>query len=297
MIFYLVYRFGYFLANNLPLNVSYRIASFIADVWRKASPKDKNAVVENLRIVFGKEAEGRKLDALSDEVFRNFGKYLVEFFRLPKVDRDYIARYVKIEGLENVDKALSGGKGVITLSAHIGNWELGGFILSLMRQPMAAVVLTHKNRRINEFFNRQRILGNVKPIEFGLALRGCYEILKKNGILALLGDRDFSTNGVYAEFFGRKAIIPPGPAALSQRLGSAIVPSFMIREEDDTFRLIFEDPIFPDPDKTEEEEMERLAARYISSIEDKIRKYPSQWYVFKNMWNDSEKNLCPNPIV
>jgi KDO2-lipid IV(A) lauroyltransferase len=297
MILYALYRIGYFLANALPIRVSYAVASGLADMMYLVSAKDRDAFMENLKVVLGPSADERRLKAITREVFRNFANYLVEFFRFAKVDDDYIKKNVMITGLENIDRALAMGKGVIILSAHIGNWELGGFILSLLRQPMAAVALRHQDKRINDFFTRQRLRGALIPIEIGITLRECYRVLRANGLLALLGDRDFSTNGLKAEFFGRPTMVPKGPAVLSHRLGSAIVPSFMTRESDDNFRLAFGEPIFPPKGPDKEEAIREIAARYLPVIEDYIKRYPEQWYVFRKVWNDDGRDLRPDTII
>lgn len=299
MTFYLLYKIGCFLSVALPLKISYAVACAIADMYYRVSRKDRNAILKNLDVILGDEAaDPGKAEGIAREVFRNFAKYLVDFFRFSKIDLEYIKEFVKIEGLDNIDKARSKGKGVIALSAHIGNWELGGFVLPMIGYPTSAVVLTHQNKLINDFFTRQRSLSKLKPIEIGPSLRSCYRALKSNCLLALLGDRDFSKNGMYIDFFGKKALIPKGPSVLSYRIGSAIVPCFMIREADDTFRFIFEEPIFPDPDMDEEKAVRELTRKYLSAIERCIKKYPAQWYVFREVWNNNgDKNLRSDTIV
>ena len=162
---------------------------------------------------------------------------------------------------------------------------------------MNAVVLAHQNKMINDFFTRQRMRGKVKPIEVGISLRSCYSALKANGLLALLGDRDFSKNGMEMDFFGKSALLPKGPSAFSCRMGSSIVPTFLIREDDDTFRLIMEEPIFPDADADEDEAIKNLTRRYLPVLEAYIKKYPTQWYVFKEMWGENAKSLCPDTVI
>jgi len=298
MLFYLAYLIGHFLAMALPLEASYAVAAAIADILYLLSGRDRGAVIKNLKIVSGGRLSDRELTRIAQGVFRNFAKYLVDFFRFSVIDEEYIKRFVKIEGLENVDKARSAGKGVILLSAHIGNWELGGFVLSLLRQPLKAVVLRHENKKVNAFFRKQRTLSNMQPVETGITLRACYDVLKNNGLLAVLGDRDFSKNkkGLLIEFFGHPTLVPKGAAVLSRRLGSAIVPCFMIRQEDDTFRFFFGEPIYPDMKREEKVEIKSLAARYTAVIESYVKRYPSQWYMFREVWNGGQ-DLGPDTIV
>jgi len=297
MMFYLLYRIGYFFAMNLPIKISYTAACAVADIWCRFSSADRNAVMANLNVITANGSDPKTIKRMTRDVFRNFAKYLVDFFRFQKIDPDYIKSHISIEGLEKLDKALAKGKGVVALSAHIGNWELGGVILASMRQPMKAVALPHKNKRVNDFFTKQRMTGNMVPIGTNSSLRSCYDLLKTGGILALLGDRDFSKNGVFVEFFGKPALMPKGPAAFGIRLGSEIVPVFMIRTHDDMFRLIFESPVpkpsFGDDDRDTDE----LLKRCVAVIERYVKEYPTQWYMFKKMWNGDEKSVHTHTVI
>jgi len=296
MILYILYRLGVFLAMSLPLRFSYGTAAALADIVYVILKKDRNIVIGNMNIVMGLSANNATSPKAARYVFRNFAKYLVDFFRFAKIDNEYIKKYVKIVGLENLNEAISRGKGTIALSAHIGNWELGAAILSLAGYPINAVVLTHRNKRINDFFRRQRLVGNVVPIEIGMALKECFRVLKSNGLLALLGDRDFTKNGIKTEFFGITTLIPRGPSVFSYRIGSTIVPTFMVRNEDDTFTLFLDRPIYPDVSLDEERAVKYLTEECVRVIESYIRRYPSQWYAFKDVWSNNEI-LRPDTIV
>jgi len=270
---------------SLSVKSAYGVACAIADIWCLVSTADRRAVRCNLERITGLKDQG-ELKRMTRQVFRNFAKYLVDFFRSSKIDDEYIKRFVKVEGLDNLDEALSKGKGVILLSAHIGNWELGALVLSRLRQPVMAVALTHGDKRINDFFTRQRVAGKVKPVKIGISLRSCYEELKNNGLVALLGDRDFSKNGIYMDFFGRPSLIPKGPAVLSERLQAEIVPTFMVREKDDTFRFIFEPSLKRPSGIGEDDRLKEIMKGYVSVIERYVKMYPTQWYMFKREWSE-----------
>jgi len=298
MILYILYRIGLFLTLTLPIRVSYASACVLADIFYYGFPRDRRAVINNLTTVIGPSADDRTIARMAKDVFRNFAKYLVDFFRSQKIDKDYLKRNVKIEGSGNIDDALAMGKGVIALSAHIGNWELGAFVTAMIGYPINAVVLTHKNKRINDFFTRQRLMGNMKPIEMGASLKSCYRALGNNELVALLGDRDFTKNGISVDFFGKKTIMPKGPATFSYRLGSPIVPIFLVREPDNTFRYFVEKPIMCAPGLDEETTVKELTTRCSSVIEACVKKYPAQWFVFRNIWNiDDKESLRPDTII
>ncbi|MFH1189419.1 MAG: lysophospholipid acyltransferase family protein [Candidatus Omnitrophota bacterium] len=298
MIMYILYKIGIFMALILPKRVSYAAACALADVFYHVSPRDREAVAGNLARVFGTSDGDKDTRLPAREVFRNFAKYLVDFFMSSRMDADYLKRNVKVEGTRYIDEALSAGRGAILLSAHIGNWELGAAVTSMLGYPISAVVLTHKNKRINDFFTHQRRMGNVKPIEMGASLKACYKALRNNELLALLGDRDFNKSGIPVDFFGKTAMIPKGPATLSYRLGAPIVPVFLVREPDDTFRFFIEKPIAYSAGPDEEAAVRELTVKCTRTIELWIGRYPTQWFVFRNIWNiDDKEHKRPDTII
>ena len=285
MMLYAFYRIAVVIALFLPLRTSYAIATGCAFLFYKISPKDRRAVINNLKVVTGGSADEKTIDAMAREVFKNFAKYLIDFFRAQKIDEEFIRANVKIVGLHNMEKARAMGKGVIALSAHVGNWELGGAALATIGYPISAVVLTHKNKLINDFFTHQRLNGNMRPIEMGASLKACYRALKNNEVLALLGDRDFTGTGLQVDFFGHPAMMPKGPALFSYRLGAPIVPVFMVRESDDSFTFFMKEPILCDTTSDEKTAVREVTVKCSKAIEECIKRYPAQWYAFREIWD------------
>ncbi|MCX5697842.1 MAG: lysophospholipid acyltransferase family protein [Candidatus Omnitrophica bacterium] len=283
MLNYIFYRIGQFLALRLPLGLSYRVAILISDLHNIFSFKDRRAVRANLKTIFP-EKSPKEIRRIRRRISINFAKYLVDFFRFSVIDASYLEENVKIENLVYIDRALSKGKGVIILSAHLGNWELGGVVLGVLGYPFWVVALTHKNKKVNSFFNFQRESKGVRVIPLGKAVRQCLRVLGENKMLGLVGDRDFTERGTVLDFFGRPAIFPQGPAALSLSMGASIVPAFMLRNSDESFTLRFEEPVQFSPSGERERDVKDLIAKYILIYEDYIRRYPDQWYMFRRFW-------------
>jgi KDO2-lipid IV(A) lauroyltransferase len=280
MIGYLFYRFFYFLSLWLPLNACFAIATFLSLIKYYFSPRDRRAVIANLKYILP-ESEQKRIYSYAIEVFINFGKYLVEFFRLHLLKKEDLDRKVKIPGREYVDQALSNGKGAIILSAHMGNWELGGVFMALLGYPMISVALPHRHSKVNSFFNFQREKrGAVVVPSLGVSVRRIYEALKNNKLVALVADRDFASGGRKMPFLGLEKTIPRGPAALSMRTGAPIIPCFVIRQPDNSHILEFLKPI--NSNASEED----IIAEYTKVIEAKIRQYPSQWLMFREFWKE-----------
>jgi KDO2-lipid IV(A) lauroyltransferase len=284
---YILYRIGRFLALRLPLKLCYGIAIIISDVRAVFAPQDRRQVEGNFKAIFPEKPE-REIRRIRIRMFRNFAKYLVDFFRFSIIDKDYIKQHIQLQNLDYFDQVLREGKGAITLTAHLGNWELGGIVIALLGYPFWAVALVHKDKRVNDFFNAQRENKGMKVIPFGRAVIQCLRVLAKNEIVALVGDRDFTGKGIVIDFFGKPTFLPVGPAAFAQKTKAWIIPGFMVRNQDDTFTVRIERPIEPSCEPNEKDGILALVEQYKVIIEDYIRKYPDQWYMFRKFWIDSK---------
>ncbi|MFH1594212.1 MAG: lysophospholipid acyltransferase family protein [Candidatus Omnitrophota bacterium] len=278
------FMFGRWLALKFPLKTGYKIAMLLADIYYIFARDDRKNLEENLRVVLETD-DKKRVKPLIRNVFKNFAKYLVDFLRFSRLNSDYFLANISIEGKENIDKAMAGGKGAILLTAHIGNWELAGAIIARFGYPVYAIALDHADKRLNDFFLEQRMRAGVKIIPIGAHLKSCFRVLKNNGLLGILGDRDFSNHGIKANFFGKETILPKGPAFFSLRTGAPIIPLSVVRVENDAFRVFFHEPLESVNTGDNEDDIKRFIKRYISVIEGYIRSYPDQWYAFRKVWD------------
>ena len=293
MLFYLLYLIGSALCLVLPTPISYWVARRLAGFYCWClSQKDRDAVRHNLQVILRTEQVSA---AQVREVFENFGVYLVDFFRFSRLSPEKIKRLVKVEGGEWMREALQSGRGAIGLTAHLGNFELAGAVLSLLGLPVNAVVLTHQNPRVNAFFIRQRARVGVKGIPIRRASQKAFfesamSALRGNEILALVGDRDFFNHGLDLPFLGRTLKVPTGPAAFSLKTGAPIVPGFLVRETDGSYRFFLEPPIPSLQGIPREEAVRQMMQQCLDVMARYIRKYPTQWYIFHEFWT-------PGPTV
>ncbi len=285
MIYYLIYKLGAFVALHLPLKISYKIAIFLSDIHYLFAVKDRADVTANLKTIFPDKSSS-EIKTIRIAMFRNFAKYLVDFFRFSLLDKENIRNIVHIKNLQYIDEALSKGKGVITLTAHIGNWEIGGVAMALVGYSIGAVALPHRHKSVDNFFNSQRQRKGLTVIPLGRAARGCINFLRENKILALVGDRVFNATGELMDFFGRPTYLPEGPAVFNLKIGTPIVPGFVIRNKDDTFKLVFEKPIEIQYSGNKRNDLRLLISKYKEIIESYIKQYPEQWFMFRRFWKD-----------
>jgi len=275
---YYLYLLGSLLTSIFPRNACYLFARFVSIIHYYVSKKDRETVIHNLSPII---TEKSKLKKYTQEVFINFAYYLVDFFRYSKLNQDFIKKYIELDGLENLNKALAEGKGIIILAAHLGNYELAGAIVSLLGYPLSVVALPHKDKRINRFFDGQRQRVGMKVISTGTTIRSCFSVLKSGGMLALLGDRDFLGTGVKLDMFSREAYFPRGIAFFALKTGAPIIPIFLIRKDKKFYHLVCEKPIAYDKEQQDEVS---IIKKCNVVLEKYIKKYPQQWYMFEKRW-------------
>ncbi len=284
MLFYALYVAGYWGCVFLPRRLCYWFARRFADFYSGRAPVDRESVRRNLTAVMGREASSQEVR----EVFRQFAMYLVDFFRFSRLTREEVRRWIRIEGVEHMEEALRKGKGAIGLSAHLGNYELAAAVLGLLGFPVYAMVFVHQNPRVDAFFTRQRARVGVHGIRVQgknhrVLLEASLSALNRNGILALVGDRDFFDHGFDLPFFGRTVKIPRGPAAFSVRTGAPIVPGFLVREQDGRYRFVLEPPITVPEGLPREQAVRRMTEQCVEVMSRYIRRYPTQWYLFQEL--------------
>jgi len=188
---------------------------------------------------------------------------------------------VSLEHIEYLEQAEALGRGIIFITAHLGNWELGGAILAAKGRRIHAVFLPQRTNKVNELFQKHRSQRGLQCIPLGHAARGVMEALKHNECVAMLADRDFTAHHFPILFFGKPAHLSSGPARIAVKTQAPLVPTFLLRQPDDTFLLRLYPPIVPNPQTTVAELQERIR----DLLETEIGRNPLQWFMFDDFWN------------
>jgi len=281
---YYLYRIGQFFAKVLPLGMSSVLVMFLCDLHYCFSRADRQAVENNLKIATKSE---HVPSAQVRAVFRNFGKYLLEFFTMTRrLTPAFIESNIHIKNIGYLNDVLQKGKGGIIVSAHIGNWEMGGAVLPILGFPLSVVALAHKDPLVNALFNAQREAFGAMVIQTDVAVRRVVEHLHRNRLVAILADRDFGSRGIMMDFLGHRTMIPKGAAFFSLKTGAPIVPLFFLRRDDGHYDINIYPPIEPPVSaagKISDEVAIEYMQQYLTIIEDEIKKNPSQWLLFREL--------------
>lgn len=217
------------------------------------------------------EAVPAALDAAVRRTFLNFAEALVDAWR-----RNDPA--CTIEGTEALRAVLDSGRGVLLWSAHLGSWELAARALVREGFEVSALARAHADPGVERFFARERDRAGVRIVGRCPGAREARGVLRRHGLLALLGDRAFGEGGRQVTLFGRPARLPAAPLALARRTGALLVPGFVVRVAPGRYRVQFESPLVAAGDGA----LTALAR----SLERWVRAYPEQWFVFEPLWDE-----------
>jgi KDO2-lipid IV(A) lauroyltransferase len=281
---YYFYLIAFSLARVLPRGMCQFLATLLARLYLVFAKKSKTALGNNLKVVLGEKADEKEVERHIRLVFLNFGRYLADFLKFFRISRESIFNYVEVENSHNIDLCREKGKGVICVTAHLGNWELGGGVVAAMGYKMNAIVWEHPDKRINKFFMDQRVNNKINVIPLGMRLKECFRALRKNEVLAIVADKDYTGDTEKMSFFGKTADMPRGAAVLSVKTGAPILVCAVVRKPDNTFKLHFSDPIYPGEKDESGKAVRECMEQYLGVLEIYIKQNPDQWYTFYNVW-------------
>jgi len=276
---------GWAMVRRMPERSAYALFERIADTaWSRRGPSVLQLEKNLSRVV--PDATPAELRVLSKQGMRAYLRYYCEAFRLPSWSRSRIVDSIVLHDEHHLTDAFAVGTGTIVVLPHSGNWDHAGAWATLAHKPVVTVAERLEPEDLYEqFLAYRRSLGmDVIPLTGGdppfpyLATR-----LRDGGLVALIGDRDLSRNGVRVDFFGAKAKMPAGAAALAVDTGAVLITATMY-VEDGRNHLRFQPPI---PVPTEGERSRRIvrATQMLATqFEDGIRARPGDWHMLQPLW-------------
>lgn len=254
--------------------------------------KKRKIALESLSIAFGQEKTQDQIAGIAKDCFACMAKAGVELIYLTDRPR-LLERRIQIIGKENLDAVLAKGKGVILISAHFGNFPIMLARLGQEGYKVSTIMRQMRDSRIEKLFTAKRARFNIKMI-YSQPRQVCIEAtiraLRNNELVFILLDQNFGTGGVFVDFFGKKAATAVGPLILARRTKAAIIPCFIVRQKDDTHKIIIE-PSFNLEEKSNYQDSLILNIQGLTNIiESYIRRYPEQWGWIHRRWK-SRPNL------
>jgi len=280
------------IAQWLPLRVCYALAVLISDVAWAILPVQRENAIDNMARVLGRNRDDPEVRRKARSSFRNYGLYLADFFRLPKIGVEELEARVRFNGWEHLDRALAAGKGVIFISAHVGNWDLGAALFARKGYPVSVVAESFHPKKLNDLVQGTRALHGMKVIPLETSARKVLGALRNNEILGLLIDRPSPEAGVLVRFFDGMTEVPAGAALLALKTGAKLISGVIVRNRDHTYSGFLTSHLEVEPTGDLATDIRLLTQRIMDSIEFFIRQYPEQWFIFRPMW---PKDAPANP--
>ena len=287
MAIYLAFRMAAAVVRVVPLRASYAVARFgalcVFYLWRGGR---RRCIRNMLRVAAGDEALARRLARRS---FGYYGLYLVDFLRLTAVSAPEVRRRIIFDEWPQLDEARS-GNGVLFVTIHFGNWDLGALAMTERGYPISVIADTFAEPRLEDlvFSARRRIGLRILPAG-RLSLR-LVRALRDNEIVAVLADVPQPAGGVQVEFFGGTIGVPDGAARLALRTGANVVAATVPRlgPWSDLFEGEFQ-LIEYEPTGDREHDVRSLTQAMFRAFEEMVRARPDQWYIFRPLWLDDAR--------
>jgi lauroyl/myristoyl acyltransferase len=282
--------------RNVPRPIVHAIGRRLATAYFRARAKYRNAVCANLSVVLGQPADSGVVGRAADEMFRGHFVSWIDFLHFASRPFRQSARLVEsVEGFSRIVEGRQRGKGVLLLTAHLGNWEVGGFMLAQVRMPIHVVLVPDIFPGVERARRRLHERGGVTEIPIDKSFVPTLSVmraLEQNAIVAMQGDRDFNNTGIAVPFFGRDAYFPRGPLRVAMATGATVLPSFIIRVADGRYRAVVEQPLEVTREGDRDEALRANLIRYVEILERYVRAHPSQWFCFYPFWDDPSRRAA-----
>ena len=200
----------------------------------------------------------------------------------------------EVDGWDAFAAARAGGRGVMVVAAHLGNWELGGaYIAAYGKLRMEAVARHMSNPLADRYFTTTRGRLDVNVVYDDQAVRQTPRALRAGHVVGFLVDQGvLGLASTFVPFFGRPAKTPRGPAVFAIRMGLPLFFAVALRQPGGRYRLSLQEvPVANSGDR--EADVDATVAAYTRTIEDWVRKAPGQYFWHHRRWRRQPPDTPP----
>jgi Kdo2-lipid IVA lauroyltransferase/acyltransferase len=278
-----------FLFRLIPLSLRKTFFQMLLSLFYYVSPKQRLIALHNLARAFP-EKPLPELIAIAKGAYRNIGIMAAEFFEIPYINRNNIQQYMDVEGMTHLKEALKQNKGVLSIVAHFGNWEMMAAAVPAVAGPMHIVYRPLDNPVLENLINWVRAAhGNVMVPKEGAVLKAA-RLLGQKKIIGILIDQNMAAReGAFVNFFGRPACTTVSLAFLAMKTGAPVLPAFMIRMNDGRYKFLLQPAVELIDTGNTRRDMIANTQKFTDIIEDIVRQYPDQYFWVHQRW---KTQLC-----
>lgn len=273
-----------FIFHRIPLFVRKAFFTKLFMLFYYVGTKNRLITLHNLMRSFP-EKNLEEIIGIAKGVYRHFAVVAAEFFDMPYVTKENIHQWGDVEGLENYEAAIAKGKGVLSIVAHFGNWEILPVGIPIYAKPIHIVYRPLDNPVIDNMVEYVRTLRGNELIPKGGSGKQILELLKQNQIIGILSDQNVDLlEGVFVDFFGRPACTGKGLAVMAMRSSAPVIAIFPARQKDGRYKAIVKPPMEAVCTGDYDADILTNTQRFTKVIEDIVREYPQQWFWFHQRW-------------
>jgi Kdo2-lipid IVA lauroyltransferase/acyltransferase len=269
----------------VPLSLAHAVArpwgDFAYAVWRNKADTTRR----NYATILKAHTEDPRVKRLARGCFRHFALYVAEMIDVQGWDTETVLDRLEVEGEEHFDEAEAHGKGIIFVSAHMGSAEIAASIVVLRGYKITSVIEGNYPGFVSDWIHACRTRMGITLLPASRSGMSLVRKLRKREMVALVIDAGVSGgDGVEVEFLGRPTLFPAGPARLVRLSGAPIVFGVAVRKPGGRFRAFVEAPILSDRNRSGDDDAREITQQLARTFERYVRRYPEQWYVFRDMW-------------
>ena len=270
----------------IPLRLRWGIGVFLAWLWFDVLRLRRYTVMRNLQIAFPQWPDEKKY-----EVARKSMRYLCytlpEFLALPMLSKKDIGKKIFYHGEENYEKALTKRKGVLMLSLHIGNGDMGISSIAMKGIPAHLITKKFSNKIANEIWFGIRGSQGAQFIDpHGAKI--AFEILtacKKNESVVFVIDQFMGKPyGIETTFFGKKTGTAKGLALFASRTEAPVIPVYTYRDDQLNTHVVFEPEIPMIENEDRDLQIQQMTQIYNNKVQELVERHPEQWMWVHRRW-------------
>lgn len=272
--------------SKMPLGLRERFGAVLGALAFYTAPGERQRTLENLRRAYGEGLSEKERSRLAVGVFMNLGRSVMETLEGWKNPERMLSFVGSVKGWNTFEKAYARGKGVLIVTAHLGNWELLAAYFAA-RVPTAVVAKKTYDGRLDRLLTAFRRSYGAQVIHRG-DTRGMLRALKEKKIIGFLMDQDTTGEGVFVPFFDLPAWTLIGPAALAYRTGAPLLTAFCARGKNDRWDIWIDPEIALSKVGEKEQMIFETVRTYTRNIEAAVRRFPDQWMWMHPRWKTQQ---------
>ncbi len=284
---YWAYRAGEKVLDVLPRRALLAMASAAGNVAYDLAGSKRALLHENLGHAVSRPLGDRRVRRAARHAFRNYAKYLVDMMRMAGMTQAQVAGLVSIENVECLAEARAQGGGILICTVHVGGMDLIAPALSSVGEKLHVVADDTTYGRLYAHLKAVRARHGLFLIGWR-NLRRLFRVLRDGENLVLFCDGGYRRGDVPVEFLGEATTFPLGPASLSARTSTPMLPVDCRRTPSDLFvarglPLIRAASVSPS-------DLYQATQALADALGGVIAADPGQWYMFRPVWPQTDSD-------